>query len=205
MPVTMLLAVDSFAAFSRLGGGIILLAGVLTALGVIGRKLWRAARGAGRMYQLGHAAFETIVGTAEHLGISDRISQVERELRPNGGGSLRDAVDQGTREARAAVTEAQRVGAITEELRGYAEANRNGIAELRQGQATVDQRITDHRRRNDEQILALRDYLESDRQELLLAKQGLEAAVTELLMVDAHETRPQPLPASPGPDHEPDL
>lgn len=53
-------------------------------------------------------------------------------------------------------------------------------------------RITDHRRRNDEQITALRAYLENDREDLALAKQDLEAAVTELLMVDSHEPRTSP-------------
>jgi hypothetical protein len=153
-----------FSAAAEVGAGIVLLAAVLTALGVIVRKSWQGFRGLVRIYHLSHRAFETIIGTEQTLGIGDRISQVERELRPNGGNSLRDAVDQAASKARAAVSEAQRIGTITEDLRSDQLAQNN-------------------------RIRAMREYLERDREELTMARRGLEAAVSELLMVEGNEQR----------------
>lgn len=192
---------------------------LLLALGTIYRYVLPALRGLWRgVKALVHASeevrdvledFRTVGG---FQGLADQVNEVkalatasQKELHPNGGGSLRDAVDEGRTEARAAATaaraaveEAQRIGHITESLQG-------GIADLRTETSTHGQRITDHRRRNDEAIAALREYLQADRDDLLLAKQGLEAAVTELLMVESHETRKHihPLPDGPPNTGEP--
>lgn len=172
------------------------LAALLVALGTIHRYVWPAIKAIGRgvqgMYRL-YIATQRFVhdwfGDEGQPSITVRIGRMEDQLRPNGGGSLRDAVDRAAREARqaagearTAATEAGRVGRITESLQ-------QGVEDLRHDQSAQGQRITDHRRRNDEQIQALREYLESERDDLLLAKQGLEASITELLMVEGHEPR----------------
>lgn len=172
------------------------IAALLIALGTIHRYVWPAIKafgrgiaGAVRLYKLVQQFVHDWFGDSEHLSVPTRISRMEKELRPNGGGSLRDAVDGAAREARqaagearTAATEAGRVGRITESLQ-------QGLEDLRSDQSMQGQRITDHRRRNDEQINALREYLEAERNELLLAKQGLEASLTEVLMAESHQPR----------------
>lgn len=79
--------------------GIVLAAAVLTALGLISRKLWR-------LVKLGERAVEDILGTEDHKSLRDQLADVqaevsevkavalrsEKELHPNSGSSLRDDV-----------------------------------------------------------------------------------------------------------------
>lgn len=194
----------------------IAVAALLVALGTIYRYIWPALKAVGRgvmglirLYQ-GTTQFISEWSGAGGLSVPARIQRIEKELHPNSGSTLRDAVDRAAQEAReaagharVAVTEANRLGAITHELRDYAQSNRDGIADLRDQVNDVSRRVTDidgkvadqgaqilnHRQRNEAQVEELRRYLTEERLELFEAKQGLEASVAELLMVDAHEPR----------------
>lgn len=59
---------------------------LLTALGWGGRRLWRFLR-------LSVHAFETIVGDDKRPGLAGRLELVEKQLQPNGGGTLRDSIN----------------------------------------------------------------------------------------------------------------
>lgn len=89
------------------------LAAIITALGV----LWRVALSGRRIARLVNQFFDdwngqpARPGHARRLGIPERLESVEAaqvdiraELRPNGGGSLRDAVDRNYRATQEGVT-----------------------------------------------------------------------------------------------------
>lgn len=176
----------------------IALAGLLVAFGTIYRYIWPALRGTARgvrgIYRLYVGTQQFIhewTGGSDQRSVPDRLGEIEVQLRNNGGSTLRDL-------AVTAARGAERLAEAVERLERYAAENRDGIGDLRDqnndhGRRLTDidekidaqsQRITDHRRRNDEQITALREYLENDRDDLLVAKQALEASVTELLNID---------------------
>lgn len=177
-------------------------AAVLASLATIQRYVWPAlqafAAGVRNAYRLYRGTQEFIhdwTGGGERQSIPERLDAIEVEVRKtNGGSTLRDL-------AIRAAESASRVESSIERLEGYATANREGIADLREGQGEVHrrltdmdekvdrqgERITDHRRRNEETIARLEDYLGNERESLHLRAQTLEASVNELLSMD--ETR----------------
>lgn len=173
-------------AFVEISGAIVLLAAVLTALFTAGRKLWRGLKAAVRFF--------------DDYDKSGGFAGIYKELHPNGGTSLRDSVDAGRDEARTAAEEA--VKAATEARAAVTEAQRIGqITEALSDQLTAtNERVTEHRRRNDETVTALKEFLEQEYRDSLLARQALESAVSELLMVESHETRPPPQTPDGAPD-----
>jgi hypothetical protein len=186
-------------------GGIVAVLGALSAVFLAGQRLWKFVR-------LSVHAFETIVGTPEKAGkpgsgmpgMADRLDSVEKELRPNGGGSLRDVVDTAAKEARVAAAGVVRLEATTEDLRSHAESSGEGIADLRDqandlGRRLTDldervesqgERITDHRRRNDETIDRIKQFLEGEHRDALIAREALQASVTELLHMPDETDQP---------------
>ena len=186
------------------------LAAVLTALGVIYRYIWPAIK-------VSYRAVRTLEKAAEDYRMSGGFAGLYKELHPNGGGSLRDAVDAGRQEARTAAEEARTAAAearlAVQEATRVAEAvesNADGIEHLRDQVNDVSQRVTaldqraadldgkidaqgaridSHRQRNEDTAEELRRYLSQERTDLMDAKQGLEASVSELLMVEGHEQR----------------
>lgn len=180
---------------------VIYTAAFLAALGGIHKFVWPALRGA---YRLARGT-ERFIAEYQQTG---GFAGLYKELHPNGGSSLRDAVDRVGREARdaaaaareavteaqAAVSEAQRVGEITEELRGYAEDNRNGIARL-------DRRVTDVTEKAEalgqrQEVLReadaryardLQGFIEGQYRDALEANEALRASLNEVLLIDAED------------------
>ena len=191
---------------------LIAVAAVLVAAGTIWRYVLPVLQATVRLVRGTAGLVEDFRLTGGFAGIGERLDRVEelaksshRELHPNGGSSMRDTVN-----ATAAGVEA--IADKAERLEGYAAANRAGIARLDTRVTDLDEkvehqgeRITEHRRRNEETVDRLQAYLEGERHDLIARAQGLEASVHELLMVDGHEERPRPAPAPEPPDHQPDL
>ena len=173
---------------------LLLTAAVLVALGTVKRYVWPALCGAYRLLRTIDQGATDYHLSGGFAGIKRRddemaaeISAIKKELHPNGGGSLRDAVDKAATEARTAAEEAARIGKVTEGLD-------RRLIDVREVVDAQTERITDHRRRNQETVDRIEQYLIGERVDLLEAKQGLEASVHELLGI----------PDDP-PDHQPDL
>jgi chromosome segregation ATPase len=181
----------------------IYVAGVLVALGTIYRYVVPALRALWRLIEGTSRLVEDFRQTGGFAGLHAEVAEVKvlaeqsrHELHPNGGDSMRDGVDR-------IETVTEGLARTTEELRGHAAANSEGIADLRDQTNDIarrvtdldekadaqEQRITDHRRRNEETVKRIEEYLTGERQDLLIAKQGLEASVTELLQVDDPSSR----------------
>jgi hypothetical protein len=163
------------------------LAALLVALGTIYRyvlpalgALWRLLRGT-EEFIADWRQTGGLGGLYEQLQQVKALSQSShRELHPNGGSSLRDSMTR-------VEEQGQQTSQAVDRLEGYASTSREGIAELRQQVDAQGERITDHRQRQEQTIAALREYLEGERVDLVEAKRGLEAAVSELLMVEGRQ------------------
>lgn len=163
-------------------------AGVLLALGTVYRYVWPVVRG---VWRVGRGVEEFATdwrATGGLRGLSQQMTDVKglatqthKELHPNGGGSMRDAIDQAAKEARHAVDAAKVAAEGVVRIEKATELNRVGINEITEELHEQGRRITNHRSRNDATIKALEDYIHGERQDFIEAKQGLEASVTELL------------------------
>lgn len=170
-------------------------AAVLVALGTIYRYVWpaikafgRGLRGAVRLYHSFQQFIHDWTGEGDGDSVPLRLAKMEKELATNSGSTLRDL-------AHTAAQGAVRLEEKVDRLEAMAVANGEGISDLRDQANDHAQRLTDvtekvdaqgvrisdHRRRNDETITAIQSYLQGERHDLIEAKQGLEASVTELL------------------------
>lgn len=192
---------------------VIYLSAALVALGTIWRYVLPALRVAWKAAKGTEEFFDSIRATGGFSGLLGLLNEVRvevaevktlaqsshRELHPNGGSSMRDTVN-----ATAAGVHA--LGDKADRLEGYAAANREGIARLDTRVTDLDEkvdaqgtRITDHRRRNDETIAGLREFIEHEHREALLANEALRVSLAEALAVDRELQRDS------RPDHEADL
>jgi hypothetical protein len=95
---------------------------ILLALAVVG-GLWQAVKQVPKIVRVlarVDTAARQIIGDEDHPGINERLKKVELELRPNGGGSMRDAVhrvEQHALDAKAAAA------TVADELRRATENN----------------------------------------------------------------------------------
>lgn len=180
---------------------LLLTAAVLVALGTVKRYVWPTLCAAYRLLRTIDQGATDYHLSGGFAGIKRRddemaaeISAIKKELHPNGGGSLRDAVDKAATEARTAAEEAARIGKVTEGLDRRLIDVREVVDAQTERLVDTNERISDHRRRNQETVERIEQYLIGERVDLLEAKQGLEASVHELLGI----------PDDP-PDHQPDL
>lgn len=152
---------------------IVAAAAVLTAIGYLVRRwVWPAVRGGWRLAK-GTEAF--VSDYQESGGFHGLTVEV---------GKVTNAVAQ--------------LGESTHRLEGYAAANREGIADLRDQANDLAKRLTDvdekadalaeritrHRRANDEQAALLRQRLDRELADARTANEGLRATVHELLAMD---------------------
>jgi hypothetical protein len=72
--------------------------------------------------------------------LATMIAEIRTEIRHNGGGSLKDHI--------------HNIGRTVETIQGFVQDAKTTLDRL-------DTRITDHRRRNDQQIGALREYIQA--------------------------------------------
>lgn len=142
-----------------LGGALVGIAAVLGAIGVI----WRQG-GFGKLKKRTADFLDDWNGEAPRPGYEGRksfpvrmaeIEQTVAQLKRNGGSSVADAVHE--------------VARGVEELKRTAVANREAIARLDERHNHTDERITDHRKRNDEAATLLRAELERRAQEMQVA------------------------------------
>lgn len=77
------------------GGRIAGIAAGVAGLLYLARVAWRALKGGKRAVTTVHKLGEALLGDPEtgKPGMPERLDRIEAELHPNGGGSLRDAVN----------------------------------------------------------------------------------------------------------------
>jgi hypothetical protein len=90
--------------------------------------------------------------------LATMIAEVRTEIRPNGNGSIKDKI--------------VRIASTMDGIQ-------SDIKDSKQSLDRLDGRVTDHRRRNDQQILALREYLQG-RLDDAEKNKTLTAVLTEL-------------------------
>jgi uncharacterized protein YoxC len=177
-------------------------AGVLIALGTIYRYVWpalkafgRGVAGAVRVYRGTQQFVHDWLGGEGERGVMQRLRSIEMELRPNDGGSLRDTTDRTSTQVSTTGRRVEELQHLVGDLSEDAKANREGIASLREqsndmsqrltdlaeNDTAQDRRISDHRRRNDETIQKIKEFLEGEHRDALIAREALQASVTELL------------------------
>jgi hypothetical protein len=128
------------------------LVAILTALIWLARKLWR-------IIKLGEMAFQELIGTDDHPSLRKDISEVkalaartDKELHPNGGGSIRDEVrallnkqnelsGQAETAGRAALDARERAIILGERLESATTANRERLAEVKDSVAELRQAL----------------------------------------------------------------
>jgi hypothetical protein len=157
------------------------IAAALLALGTIYRYVVPVLRA---MWRVGHGTYRLVEDfrdtggfaglSAQNQELAASLHEVKKELYPNGGSSMRDAITRNL-----------------DELRGYADESRQGITDLREQVASVEQRAQalaerqEVLRRADQQLaLDLQHYIENKHADLLLANEGLRAALNEALSID---------------------
>lgn len=167
------------------------LAALLVALGTLYRYVIPALRGLWRLAHGTYRLVEDFRETGGFAGLSQQnadlavnLAEVKKELYPNGGSSMRDAITRNL-----------------DELRGYAAENRNGIAELRERVQQIDdkvQQVDDKAqalgerqevlRATDQQYAAdLKHYISTKQADLIAANEHLRAALNEVLAIDDDE------------------
>lgn len=178
------------------------IAAVLVAFGTIYRYilpaikgLWRIGQGTARLVD----DFQVTGGfaglAAQNAALAADMAAVKKELYPNGGTSMRDSLTRTEATTRALVD-------TTEELRGFAQQNREGIADLRDQVNDVSRRATDVAevaqalgerqevlRVADQQLARdLQHYVETEHRDLLLANEALRASLNEALGITEEES-----------------
>lgn len=166
------------------GDAVLTIAALLVGFGTIWRYILPGLRG---LWRLGHGTYrlvEDFRDSGGFAGLSEQnqelaasLQAVKRELYPNGGSSMRDAITRNL-----------------DELRGYAAENRAGIAELREQVQAVDEKAKalgerqEVLRAADRQVSEdLRHYIETRQADLLAANEHLRAALTEVLAIPDDE------------------